>query len=261
MNHAGFEFDDVVLRPRVHSDSAWRVAAHILPGAIATALVSLVGTVETETHRARDRNARCAAVPAQEYRALGIANIVGSFFHGFVVARSKARTEVGLQAGAASPLAGLFSGLMVAGVVFALAPIYGRVQKHALAAIVFSSAMGLLDVSYARRLWRVSKKDFCTWLLCYVVSVFAGLRFGLLTAVGTAVLWVVFEVAFPHTAVLGRIPGTTVYRNVQQYPNAKEVDQLLVIRIDAPLFFANIIYVRDCIAEYVNAAQGRAISK
>lgn len=255
--HQSMDFAEIVLRPQATSIRGLKLWAELLPGAIATALVSLVATIQTGPKRERPHYSH----PAAEYRALGLSNLLGSFFHGFVVARSQARTEVATQAGASSPLAGLFSGVVVGAFIFALFPLYGRFQKHAIAAIVFSSAAGLMDLTVMRRLWRVSKKDFFTWLLCFLVSIFAGLRFGLITAVGTALLIVIYHITYPNTAVLGRIPGTTVYRDVKDFSDARCVDQVLIVRVSAPMFFANMQFVRDKIAEEVDAAMHRAVLK
>jgi MFS superfamily sulfate permease-like transporter len=62
-------------------------------------------------------------------------------------------------------------------------------------------------------------------------------------------------VTFPHTAVLGRIPGTTVYRNIYQYKNSEEVPGLLLVRLDAPLYFANAVYIRERLQDYVDDAR------
>lgn len=78
---------------------------------------------------------------------------------------------------------------------------------------------------------------------------------GLAIAVGVSLLLVIYESAYPHTAVLGRLPGTTVYRNIKQYPEAERYDGLVLVRIDAPIYFANTENVRDKLLKYEEAAE------
>jgi sulfate transporter 4 len=97
----------------------------------------------------------------------------------------------------------------------------------------------------------VNKKDCLVWMAAFLGTMFAGVEIGLAISIGLAVLLVVIESAFPHTAVLGRIPGTTVYRNLKQYPNAEAFPGILLYRVDAPLYFANVNYIRDQLRGYI----------
>jgi len=81
-----------------------------------------------------------------------------------------------------------------------------------------------------------------------------GVEFGIGVAVGVSLLIVIYESVYPHTAVLGRLPGTSLYRNVKQYANAECYDGLLIIRIDGPIYFANAVNVRDKIRKYKQRA-------
>ena len=103
--------------------------------------------------------------------------------------------------------------------------------------------------------WQVNKMDCLVWLAAFLGTMFAGVEIGLAISIGLAVLLVVMESAFPHTAILGRIPGTTVYRNLKQYPNAEAFPGILLYRIDAPLYFANVNYIRDQLRGYILEAQ------
>ena len=79
---------------------------------------------------------------------------------------------------------------------------------------------------------------------------FLGVETGLAIAVGVSLLIVIYESAYPHTSVLGRLPGTNVYRNIKQYPEAERYDGIVMVRIDAPLYFANMQNVRDKVRKY-----------
>jgi sulfate transporter 4 len=104
-------------------------------------------------------------------------------------------------------------------------------------------------------LWKIDKFDFVVWVVSFVTTLFAGVEIGLLVSVGVSLLMVIYESAYPHTAVLGRLPGTTVYRNVKQYPEAETFDGIVLIRIDAPIYFANTQNIRDKLTKYEELAQ------
>ena len=104
-------------------------------------------------------------------------------------------------------------------------------------------------------LWKVHKFDFGVWVIACLGTMFLGVEIGLAIAVSVSLLLVTYESAYPHTAVLGRLPGTTVYRNVKQYPEAERYDGIVMVRIDAPIYFANTQNVREKIAKYERQAE------
>ena len=84
-----------------------------------------------------------------------------------------------------------------------------------LASIVISGVISLVDYEEAIYLWKVHKFDFSNWMFAFLGTLFLGVELGLGIAVGLSLMLVVFESAYPHTAVLGRLPGTTEYRNIK----------------------------------------------
>ena len=124
-----------------------------------------------------------------------------------------------------------------------------------LAAIVISGVISLVDYSEAIYLWKVHKFDFSVWLVAFLGTLFLGVELGLGIAVGISLLLVIFESAYPHTAVLGRLSGTHQYRNIKQYPDAEQYDGIVLIRVDAPIYFANSQHVRDKIHKYYQRAE------
>lgn len=104
-------------------------------------------------------------------------------------------------------------------------------------------------------LWRVHKFDFGVWTIACLGTMFLGVEIGLAIAVLVSLLLVIYESAYPHTAVLGRLPGTAVYRNVKQYPEAERYDGIVMVRIDAPIYFANTQNVREKLQKYEQKAE------
>jgi sulfate transporter 4 len=105
--------------------------------------------------------------------------------------------------------------------------------------------MYFFDYNEAIRLWKVDKVDFITWLTCCLVTIFVGVDIGIGVAVGLSLLFILYETGYPNSARLGRLKETSVYRNVKQYPDAEEYDGIIIIRFDAPLYFANSEYTRE----------------
>uniref|UniRef100_A0A0D9XBG9 STAS domain-containing protein n=1 Tax=Leersia perrieri TaxID=77586 RepID=A0A0D9XBG9_9ORYZ len=124
------------------------------------------------------------------------------------------------------------------------------IANCALAAIVISAVTGLVDYEEAIFLWSIDKKDFFLWAITFITTLIFGIEIGVLVGVGFSLAFVIHESANPHIAVLGRLPGTTVYRNTLQYPEAYTYNGIVVVRIDAPIYFANISYIKDRLREY-----------
>ncbi|KAL7147986.1 hypothetical protein ABFS83_06G148400 [Erythranthe nasuta] len=186
----------------------------------------------------------------QELFGLGVANIVGSFFSIYPTTGSFSRSAVNHESGAKTGLSGLVMGIIMGCALQFMTPLFEYIPQCALAAIVISAVVGLVDYDEATFLWRVDKRDFLLWTITCVVTLFLGIEIGVLVGVGVSLAFVIHESANPHIAILGRLPGTTVYRNLQQYPEAYTYNGLVIVRIDAPIYFANISYIKDRLREY-----------
>lgn len=124
-----------------------------------------------------------------------------------------------------------------------------------LAAIVIPVVLKLLNPSEALFLWKVNRFDFGVWLVACLATMLLGVRNGLAIAVCVSLLIVIYEASYPPTSVMGRLPGTTMYRNVKQYPETERYDGVVIFRVDAPLFFANTQHVREKLIKYERAAE------
>nr|XP_043616940.1 sulfate transporter 4.1, chloroplastic-like [Erigeron canadensis] len=186
----------------------------------------------------------------QELFGLGVANICGSFFSAYPSTGSFSRSAVNHESGAKTGLSGIIMGIIMACALLFMTPLFEYIPQCALAAIVISAVIGLVDYDEALFLWRVDKKDFFLWSVTSATTLFLGIEIGVLVGVGFSLAFVIHESANPHIAVLGRLPGTTVYRNIQQYPEAYTYNGLVIVRIDAPIYFANTSYIKDRLREY-----------
>ena len=120
---------------------------------------------------------------------------------------------------------------------------------------MISGVISLVDYNEALYLWRVHKFDFSVWMVAFVGTLFLGVELDLGLAVGISLLLVIFESAYPPTAELGRLPGTHHYRNIKQYPDAEQYDGIVLVRVDAPIYFANAQHCRDKVQKYYQRAE------
>ncbi|XP_044461973.1 sulfate transporter 4.1, chloroplastic-like isoform X2 [Mangifera indica] len=180
----------------------------------------------------------------QELFGLGVANMMGSFFSVYPT------TAVNHESGAKTGLSGIITGIIMGCALLFLTPLFEYIPQCVLAAIVISAVMSLVDYEEAIFLWGVDKRDFLLWTITSFTTLFLGIEIGVLVGVGASLAFVIHESANPHIAILGRLPGTTVYRNIQQYPEAYTYHGIVIVRVDAPIYFANISYIKDRLREY-----------
>ncbi|XP_008788063.1 sulfate transporter 4.1, chloroplastic-like isoform X2 [Phoenix dactylifera] len=194
----------------------------------------------------------------QELFGLGVANICGSFFSAYPITGSFSRSAVNHESGAKTGLSGIVMGIIMGCALLFMTPLFSEIPQCALAAIVISAVMGLVDYEEALFLWRIDKKDFLLWTITFITTLIFGIEIGVIVGVGFSLAFVIHESANPHIALLGRLPGTTVYRNILQYPEGYTYNGIVVVRIDAPIYFANISYIKDRLREYERNLSGTA---
>jgi len=224
--------------------------ADLLPMAITIALVGFMESISVAKNFARRNGYEVDA--DQELVALGAANVAGAFLGAYPTTGGFSRTAVNAQAGAKSGVAGLVTAAVVVLTLLFLTPLFTYVPKAVLAAIIMTAVFGLVDVATARHLWRVDRADLALMGLTFVATLTLGIEQGILAGVGASLLWFVWRMSRPHVAVLGRLPGTTVYRNVERYPEAETTPGLVAVRVDAPLFFANTAFLKQALEHVVS---------
>lgn len=209
----------------------------VLIGGLAVALVSFADTsVLSRSYAARTRT---YVDPNQEIVGLGAANLAAGLFQGFPISSSSSRTPVAEAAGARTQLTGVIGALSVALLLLAAPDLLRNLPASALAAVVIASAIGLIEVTDLRRIYRIQRWEFWLSIGCTVgVAVL-----GAIPGIGLAILIAVIEFLWdgwrPHSAVLGRAEGVKGYHDIKRYPDARLIPGLVLFRWDAPLFFAN----------------------
>ncbi|MHC8326934.1 SulP family inorganic anion transporter [Pseudomonas sp. LB1P83] len=224
----------------------WITTADIVPvlvGGCAVALISFADTsVLSRVYAARTRT---YVDPNQEMVGLGIANLAAGLFQGFAVSSSSSRTPVAEAAGARSQVTGVVGALCVALLLLVAPNLLQHLPTSALAAVVIASAIGLIEISDLRRIYRMQRWEFWLSIACTIgVAVF-----GAIQGIGLAILIAVIEFLWdgwrPYSAVLGRVEGIRGYHDIQRYPHSRVIPGLVLFRWDAPLFFANAELFQD----------------
>jgi high affinity sulfate transporter 1 len=209
----------------------------VLIGGGAVALVSFADTsVLSRTYAARTRT---QVDPNQEMVALGAANLAAGFFQGFPISSSSSRTPVAESAGARTQLTGVVGAIAVALLLVFAPGLLRHLPSPALAAVVIASAIGLIEVSDLRRIYRIQRWEFWLSIVCFVGVAVLGAIPGIGLAIVIAVIEFLWDGWRPHSAVLGRAEGVEGYHDITRYPDARRIPGLVLFRWDAPLFFAN----------------------
>ena len=185
----------------------------------------------------------------QELIGLGVANIGGSFFQAFPTTGGFSRTAVNDQAGAKTGMAAIISALIISLTLLFLTPLFYYLPKAILASIIMVAVFGLIDWKEAFHLWKTDRKDFVMLIATFLATLLIGIEQGIVIGVLLSLGMVIYKSAYPHVAALGRIPGTTYYRNVRRFPEVIQRDDMIIIRFDAQLYFANIQYFQDQLAQ------------
>ncbi|XP_059361150.1 prestin-like [Carassius carassius] len=176
----------------------------------------------------------------QELIALGLCNFLSSFFHTFVVTASMSRSLVQESTGGHTEIAGLLASLLVLLVVVAIGFVFQPLPTTVLAAIIFVNLLGMFrQIKDIPALWRTSKIELAIWLVSFFASVFLGLDYGLVVAMGFAILTVIYRTQCPKNALLGQIPGTGLYFDVDEYEEAEECSGIKIFQSNASIYFAN----------------------
>jgi high affinity sulfate transporter 1 len=191
----------------------------------------------------------------KEFIAFGVMNIAGSATSCYTTTGSFSRSAVNYNAGVYTTVSNIVMSLTVMVVLLALTTLFYDTPNTILAAIIIAAVVSLIDIRAAYLIWKVDKFDFIALLGAFFGVLFISIEIGLLIAVSISFVKLLLTVTRPHTALLGNIPGTKVYRNVTQYADAKRVPGVLAIRLDAPLYFSNSNYIRERILRYLHDEQ------
>ena len=217
--------------------------------------ISLVGFAESfavaKTIQAKHKNYKLDA--NQELIGLGMANFGAAFFRGYPVTGGFSRTAVNNDAGAKTGLASVFSAILIVLTLLFFTGLFYNLPSAILAAVVLVAVSGLIDYKEPIHLWHKDKSDFAMLIATFVITLTLGIETGIIAGMVLSLVVVIYRASRPHMARLGRVPGTNIFRNVTRFKDLQERDEMLMVRIDGPIYFANIEFIKGKLDKWIAA--------
>ena len=182
----------------------------------------------------------------QESVAQGMANVGAGVFQGMPVSTSLSASSLNESAGAKTPVASLTTGALVVLTLIVLAPVFSVLPKAVLGAVIIDAVVfGMIDIGELGRLYRVTRFDFWIALAAIVGVLSAGVLAGVVVGVVLSLGWLVYVATRPSMPLLGREPGTQVFRDIVENPADETFPGIAVVRLDSGLFFATAEALED----------------
>ena len=208
-------------------------------------LMSLIGFIESiSIARTLAATKRQRIDPNQELIGLGVANVGAAFTSGFPVTGGFSRSIVNYDAGAETPAAGAFTAIGLGVASLFLTTLIFYLPKATLAATIIVAVLALVDFSILKKTWIYSKADFAAVAATMSVTLIMGVELGVIAGVLISILTRIYKSSCPHIAIVGQVPGTEHYRNVLRH-DVLVNPQVLTIRVDESLYFANTRFLED----------------
>ena len=232
------------------------LAGALWSGAVGIALMSFTETIAAG--RAFANTDEPTPRANRELLATGLGNVAGAFLGAMPSGGGTSQTAVNRRAGARSPLAGVVTAGATLATMFFLAPFIGLMPQATLAAVVVVYSIGLIQPDEFRSILRIRRTEF-VWALAAFAGVMAlGTLRGILVAIILSLMALGYQVADPPVRVLGRKPGTNVFRpRSAEHPEDETFPGLLILRPEGRIFFAN----AGRIGQKVRALVGEAAPK
>jgi len=225
----------------------WRTL--FLPALLA-GIVGYVQSISVGLTLAARRRQRVA--PDQELIALGAADIAAAVSGGFPVAGAISRSAVNLDAGVQTPAAGAYTAAGIGLVVMFLTPLMYFLPKTALAAVIITAVLSVPDLGAIKRVHACSRPDSAAMVATILATWAVGIEQGLVAGVALSIFLHLYDTSRPQVAVVGQIPGTAHFRNVQNFAAVTD-PEILSLRVDESLYFPNARFIEDLVNDAVTA--------
>lgn len=213
-----------------------------------TEAISIARSIAVKTGQHIDSN--------QEFIGQGLSNVVGSFFSAYVATGSFNRSGVNYQAGAKTPIAAMLSGLLLVGVVLAVAPLAAYLPNAAMAGILFLVAWGLIDFHHIKKIFQASNSDFTVLAVTFIATLTLELEFAIM--LGVILSLVVYLSRTSRPRVLTRVPDPKApKRAFVTDSRLPECPQFKIVRIDGSVFFGAISHVSETLRLFREQAPGQ----
>ena len=225
----------------------------VLVGGLAMALVGLAEGLSAARLYATEEGYRIDT--DQEFLGTGAANVASGMCGGLGVAGSLSKTAASRRAGGQTQMTGIIAAGLALAVLVLFAATLAPLPRAVLSAIVIQAVWGLMDLPALQRYLRIRRNDFNSAIAALIGVLLFGPLNGLLIAIGLAVLGLVYRSSRVDLDVMGKVPGEkAAWGSIDQHPERRTYDGIMVIRLDAPLFWANATATGDGVLALVDAA-------
>ncbi len=232
----------VGLPPLSHPDLSIATIKSLAPVALGVTLFSL--TVSVTLSRSIATRSGQYIDGNQESIGQGLANLLGSFFSGYVVTGSFNRSGLNFDSGAQTPLAAMLSGAALVVIVLGVGPLLAHLPYAAMAAVLFLVAWGIVDFKSIARIGRTSRSETLVMAITFVATLFLELEFAIVLGVFASLVHYLRKAAQPQ--VLVRMPDPRKpKRRFNTDAALAECPQLCIVRIDGSLFYGSVQYVAE----------------
>ena len=209
--------------------------------------------VKLYTSYTKQKNKKNTLNDNHELFALGLSNIVGGLCSAYVTGGGFSRSAISDKAGAKSQMSLLLSSIICTILLFVFAPALAYLPKFVIAIIIICAVAGLVDIDEFKFLWNLSKKDFLSLALAFILTLTLGITNGLLLSVGLSVILFLTLSAVPHTALLGRAINSTDYRAIDDKMfQIHLLKKMIILRFEAPLFFGNVETLKRVVNKHLH---------
>lgn len=234
------------------------VSAHASTIAIAAVALVLIGFSQTAgDSRSFAAKHRYRIDINQESVAQGMSNVGAGLFQGMPVSTSLSASSLNDHSGARTGLASLTSGVIVLLTLLVLAPVFSKLPKPVLAALIIEAVvMGMMDLPEMRRLARVQRFDFWIATAAIAGTLVFGVLAGVMIGIGLSLLWLISVATRPPMPLLAREPGTQVFRELDEHPSDEQFPGVVILRLDGGLFFATSDALEDRVREVALSTPG-----
>jgi len=233
--------------------------AQLWPGALGIALMSFTESIAAA--RAFAIRGEPRPEPNRELLATGVGNAVGGLFSGMPAGGGTSQTAVNRRAGARTRVAGLVTAAAALATLVFLSPLMGLMPQATLAAVVIVYSIGLIQPAEFGAILRIRRMEFLWALAAFAGVVLLGTLKGIVVAIIVSLVALAYQAAHPRVYVLGRKPGTDVFRpRSAEHPEDESVLGLLLVRPEGRIFFANAQRIGEQLLPLVEAAGPRVLA-
>ena len=232
----------------VWPELSWHVLQQLTPAALLIAAVSFLESIAIA--RTLAAKSRQKVLPDQELVGLGAAHIASALTGGYPIAGSFSRSTVNVAAGARTQLAAIITSVFIAITLLVLTPVLYHLPQATLAAIVVMAVTSLIDFGPLAHTWRYMKLDATSFMATFLGVLALGIEEGILMGIACSIAFFLWRTSTPNLVVLGRLGDSQLFRDAR-FHEVHTYPEVLLLRIDMSLYFANASNLEDFVLRYV----------